>query len=192
MNKAFALFILVLFVAAPARADEFVPYAPEHCEFSIAFPTEPYKTRKCEDGKNDRCYDLVTYTQVYDLSATLSFQVICNPINKAMRAYYDGNVVEATLNAMSRDNNLLRSEASFREAEHYKQGGIVGEGVVNNDPSLYIGQIWIGEKSLLSVEAELIGTTNETADTLFSDILKTVQYKTESKPENSENESDQP
>ena len=47
---------------------------------------------------------------------------------------------------------------------------------VGNMPTIYIAQLWIGKQSAFSVEAELIGDAHDAADTLFSDVLKTIRY----------------
>ena len=40
---------------------------------------------------------------------------------------------------------------------------------------IYIAQLWIGQKSAMTVEAELIGDALSEADQLFSDILRSVR-----------------
>lgn len=152
-------------------------YAPDHCEFEIKFPEEPLSSHRCDDATGKRCYDLVTFTQVYELSSTVSFKVICNPIDKGVHEQYSPAVMEATLKAMTQGKMLKSFDSSVREDAAYKQAGLVGEGRVGRTPTIYIAQLWIGQKSALSVEAELIGDPDDAADKLYSDILKTVRYR---------------
>jgi hypothetical protein len=172
-------------------------YAPEHCEFEIQFPEEPLSSHRCDDSTGKRCYDLVTFTQVYELSATVSFKVICNPIDTGIQEQYSPEVMEATLKAMTEGKMLKSFNSSVREDAAYKQAGLVGEGRVGRTPTIYIAQLWIGQRSALSVEAELIGEADEAADRLYSDILKTIRYrgdgaKTEKKNEEKSTPSQKP
>ncbi len=153
-----------------------VTYSPDVCEFSITFPDAPYTARRCEDEEKERCYDLVSYTQVYELSSTVNFRVICNPVDENLYNDYSAQVMEATLRAMTKNSVVDEYNSDFREEEGYKQAGLAGTGRAGRAPTIYIAQLWIGKQSAFSVEAELIGNAHETADKLFSDILKTVHY----------------
>lgn len=174
-----ALLALLLFpLAAQAQEKEKKEsvYKPEFCEFSVTFPEEPYKTHRCDGEDNKKCYDLVSYTQVFELDATVNFRVICNPVDNKVRETYSGDVMKATLQAMTRDSVVKTFETTFREEKEYKQAGLVGEGNMGRTPTIYIAQLWIGNHSALSVEAELIGENSDPADELFSRILKSVRY----------------
>ncbi len=151
-------------------------YSPDHCEFTIAFPDAPYTARRCEDETKERCFDLVSYTQVYELSSTVNFRVICNPVDKSLYDDYSAQVMEATLRAMTKNSVVDEYNSDFREEDGYKQAGLAGSGKVGAMPTIYIAQLWIGKQSALSIEAELIGEAHDTADKLFSDILKSVRY----------------
>lgn len=171
-------FLMIWPIFNQALAEEPVTYAPEFCEFSITFPEDPYKTRKCDDeAAEKRCYQQISYTRVFDMASTVNVTAICNPVGEDIRKEYSGDVMKATLRAMTRDNVVEAFDLSFREEEGYKQAGLVGEGKMGQTPTLYIAQLWIGEKSAFSLEAELIGAENEVADGLFSEILKSVKYK---------------
>ena len=168
----------LLAMTAQAQKAEPYSYSPTTCEFEITFPEEPYTVRRCEDENNLKtCYDLVSYTKVYQLDATVNFRVICNPIDDSVYDEYSAEVMKLTLKAMTKDSVVEEFESSFREEENYKQAGLVGEGHVGRTPTIYIAQMWMGKKSVLSVEAELIGEPMEGADTLFSDVLKSVRFE---------------
>ena len=189
MLKALLALLLLLPAAALAQNEENTvldkkeplseTYSPDFCEFSVTFPSEPYTSRRCEDETakaKDRCYDLVSYTQVYELSSTVNFRVICNPIGEEVLNAYSPEVMQATLRAMTKNSVVQEFNTSFREEEKYKQAGLVGEGLVGRTPTIYIAQLWIGDKSALSVEAELIGEPMEDADALFRDVLASVGH----------------
>ncbi len=172
-------FLAMTMLPSLAIAEEPVTYSPEHCEFAVDFPEEPSVKQRCEDDSKDRCYDLATYTQVQQLSSTVNFRVICNPSGEDLFSQYSGKVMESTLKAMTKRSVVKTFDTSFREEEGYKQAGLVGEGKVGVTPTIYIAQLWIGHNSILSVEAELIGEADETADTLFGSVLKSVRFVTE-------------
>lgn len=179
---------LLLILAFPAIAqdeaeDTRSTYSPDTCEFTITFPDEPYTSRRCDKEDKDKCYNLVSYTQVYGLDSTVNFRVICNPVDESVYEAYSPEVMEATLRAMTKQSVVETHNSSFREAKgyRYKQAGLVGEGHAGRTPMIYIAQLWIGEKSALSVEAELIGEELNEADRLFGDILKTIGHKGEMK-----------
>ena len=173
---------------SPAHAEEGAAshtYAPDYCEFTITFPEAPYTTRRCDDD-GARCYDQVSYTQVFDMQATVNFRVLCNPVAESVVESYSGEVMEATLRAMTKRSVVETYKTSFREEENYKQAGLVGEGKSGKLATLYIAQLWIGQKSAFSIEAELIGETADAPDELFSDILKSVGVKKEEERERKE------
>ena len=158
------------------KPDPALTYSPDFCEFSVTFPDAPYTSRRCEDEEKTRCYDLVSYTQVYEMSATVNFRIICNPVDPSVYKDYSAEVMQGTLRAMTRQTVTQEINSAFREEDGYKQAGLVGEGRAGRTPMIYIAQLWIGRQSAFSVEAELIGVAHEAADTLFGDILKSVHY----------------
>ena len=182
------LALLLLALSTPALAEENT-YAPDFCEFAITFPDDPYTSRRCDGEDETRCYEQISYTKVFDMESTVNFRVICNPIDESVINSYSGEVMQATLRAMTQRSVVETFDTSFREEEHYKQAGLVGEGKSGKLATLYIAQLWIGKKSAFSVEAELIGNPAAAPDELFSQILKSVKYKeetpkTEETPEN--------
>lgn len=168
--------------AAQAQETKSFEYAPEHCEFKIDFPAQPTIKPTCEDAQKKRCYDLVTFDKVFDMNASVSFKVICSKIDKDVIKTYSGEVMEKTLIAMTDQSVVKTFDTSFREGEGYKQAGLAGEGRIGMTPTIYIAQLWIGNKSAFSVEGDLTGESKE-SEKLFSDILKSARLKSESKPE---------
>jgi hypothetical protein len=185
-NLLAALLVLVstpAFAAPDTTNDEpKVPatYSPPHCEFAVTFPSAPYTSRRCDDeNDSNKCYDLISFTQVYDMESTVNFRVTCNPIDTSVYEYYSAEVMEATLRAMTNRSVVKTFDTSFRTEDGFKQAGLVGEGKSGTLPTIYIAQLWIGRGSAFSVEAEMIGESHEKADILLSEILKSVHYLTD-------------
>ena len=186
---AFAGMTVLWFLPALAE-DTSVTYAPDNCQFSMTFPGEPYITRRCDDENKSKCYDQVSYTQVFDMAATVNFRVICNPIGRDVYENYSAEVMEATLRAMTNKSTIKTYDTSFREDNGYKQAGLVGEGRVGQMGTIFIAQLWIADGSALSVEAELLGDAHDKADTMFSDVLKSIHFVSAADKEKAEKAKD--
>ena len=165
----------MLLLAAPAIAEPYT-YAPDHCDFTITFPEEPYTLRRCEDG-TDECYNLISFTQVYEVKTTVNFRVICNPTDKVLYDQYDEDVMKATVRALTKQSVVDEYQTTFRAEEHYKQASLVGQGRSGKWDTLFIGQLWVGQNSVMSLEAEMIGQPFDAADKLLSEVLKSVRHK---------------
>jgi hypothetical protein len=178
MRLKIFLIALLLPFAAFAADEEAAPvvYAPPECEFSVAFPSEPYKTQRCDEEDKETCYTQISYTKTYDMDSTVNFRVTCNPIGKDVADFYTEEVMKTTLKAMTKRSVVKTFNASFRDEKKYKQAGLVGEGKSGVLPTIYIAQLWIGSRSAFSVEGELIGEAALAPDELFSEVLKSVHY----------------
>lgn len=163
---------------APEPASNPSNYAPDFCEFTVTFPAAPYTSQRCDEA-GKRCYEQISYTQVFDMASTVNFRVICNPVDASVIGNYSAEVMAATLRAMTNRSVVKTFDITQREEKEYKQAGLVGEGQAGKLPTIYIAQLWIGKRSALSVEAELIGEPSEKADRLFSGILKSIGYRPE-------------
>lgn len=155
-------------------------YSPPPCEFTAGFPEEPHITERCDGGESgDECYNQISYTATFGLSATVDVKVICNPIDKGIKDKYDKSVMIKTLEAMSGEAIKNKYDVNYTEDEqgHYKMAGMVGETMVGMSPGIYIAQMWIGEQSAMTVEAQLIGDPIEEGDAMFRDILRSIRYK---------------
>jgi peptidoglycan hydrolase CwlO-like protein len=53
--------------------------------------------------------------------------------------------------------------------------------------TIFVAQLWVGKKSIMAVEAEMMGEQTPEADDLFASILKTIGYD-ESPEEKAERE----
>lgn len=165
---------------APAKeetpTEKGFPYSPDYCEFKTSFPEEPYTLKQCEGGDQTKCFEQLSYTQVFELSATVTFRVVCNPSKPELFKEYSPAVMEAALKGMTREHYVKEIDSNFREGNGYKQAGLVAQGTSGRSDKIYIAQLWIGQQSVMSVEAEMIGEPNDAADALFSTLLEGVQY----------------
>lgn len=158
-------------VAVGAQAQTF----PQTCEFAMDFPSAPTVAEACDD--EDTCYQEYSFTHVFNMQATVNITARCNPVTPAMVDRYTGDVMQATLKAVTKDTVVETFDTFYSEHDTHKLAGLVGEGQSGMLPSLFIAQLWIGKTSALAVEAELIGEPSEKADTMFGDILRSIKVK---------------
>lgn len=171
----FALPLLML-LAAPAQAEPFV-YAPEHCEFTITFPSEPFVGRKCSPDNPQQCHETVSFTKVFDVTASLNLTVACNLAEDKMYDRYSGDVMKTTLIAMAGRGKLDEFETGFNDMKDAKMAYILGYGKKGDQDLIYNGQLWIGQKSVFSLEADIVGEYVDGADAMFAEILQSVKLK---------------
>ncbi len=167
---------LLVFVSSPALAEPFT-YSPEGCEFTITFPSAPYETKKCNPDDPKQCHNVVTFTKVFDLSATLNLSVVCNPAEKDMFERYSGDVMKTTLIAMAGRGKLEEFETGYDEKPGVKMANLLGYGKKSDQDLIYNGQLWIGKKSMFSLEADITGDYVTGADEMFAQILQSVTFK---------------
>lgn len=157
--------------AAAARADGLPPF----CEFTVKFPEAPMISHRCADAAGTDCYTAASFTRVYDLQTSVNVRVSCNPVEPAMVPRYTEEVMKKTLESMARDKPVGQYTLNSSEKEWWKAATLFGEGSKGLLGTLYVAQIWIGKTSILTVEGELSGPENTPADSLFSEILKSIK-----------------
>ncbi len=167
---------LLMLLAAPAQAEPYV-YAPEHCEFTITFPSEPFVGRKCSPDDPKQCHETVSFTKVFDVTASLNLTVACNPAEDKMYDRYSGDVMKTTLIAMAGRGKLDEFETGFNDMKDAKMAYIFGYGKKGDHDLIYNGQLWIGQKSVFSLEADIVGDYVDGADGMFAEILHSVRLK---------------
>lgn len=146
------------------------------CEFEIAFPGEPDTAHRCDPDNPANCSKVLTFTKVYDLNATLTINVTCNPAEDGMYDRYSLDVMKTTLEAMVGKGALENFESDAVEEKGYKQAILVGSGKSGEHDRLYSAQLWIGQSSVFTVEGEILGYGGPEADKLFSDVMTSVAY----------------
>ncbi|MCB9988916.1 MAG: hypothetical protein H6868_06230 [Rhodospirillales bacterium] len=176
MIRFFAVALLLL-LPVSAQAEEFL-YAPDDCEFAIVFPEEPYTAQRCDPENPDKCSKITSYTKVFGMAATVHFNVTCNPVTENMYDRYSGDIMRATLMAMAASNHLEHMETHYNEVDGAKNAILLGAGSTGSSEMIYSTHLWIGKKSVFTVEAELIGDQPpEEAEALFTDILRSINLK---------------
>ncbi len=175
-----ALFLLTINAASAQGKLTGTRYAPDHCDFMAEFPEDPHITKQCENPDDEStCFDLVSYTKVFDLNATVRFELVCNPSTPELYEEFKPAVMENTVRAMTKETIIEAFELNTRETDNYKQTGLLGKARRGVDETLFIAQLWITEKSIMSVEAELIGLQRDDSDALFAQVLQSIGYKSE-------------
>jgi len=182
----------LLMGAHSASADN-LPYKVdiEGCDFEMAFPSEPFTTRRCHPMMQDRCDLMNSFTKVYDLEATINFYYSCKPIEQAQRVNFTQDAVQIMMVSRPGVSNLETYEMTFdSDNENYSRGALLGAGPSPNgqDVMIYMTQIWVSDKSVLSLEGELIGAQHEEADKIFSEILYSMRYKDDADTEETSEE----
>lgn len=174
-NAALALLTL----STPAHAEGEYVYSPNYCDFAATFPEEPRVSKMCEEKDPTACYDLVSYTKVFDMVSTVQIDIICNPSTEKL---YNGLTKEKmieTVKNMTKDTVLHTNDTNARDGDGYREAGLVGLSRMGMDDSIYIAQLWSAKGSLMSVKAQLIGQQLDASDQLFAKILRTIGYKAE-------------
>ncbi len=156
-------------VENPAR------FAPDFCDFEITFPEAPAIAKKCVPG--NQCYDVNSYTMVYDLQTTVDVSVTCNPSTPAAYDKYTQGVMKAALAGMVDERNLSDYDVGFDQQENFKNASLSGTGTTGQSGKIYTAQLWIGKNSVFTVQAELVGTAHPKADEVFRDILASIKTK---------------
>lgn len=165
-----------------------VLYQPEFCEFAITFPGKTYDTQRCNPDNVNQCVQQKSYTQVFDNGSTVNFRASCSKSSKAAYQGYTEKTTKMILKAMTKRSVVQHYNMSYREDVAYKQAGLVGEGQSGKLGLLYLAQIWVGNASIMNVEAELIGEENQDADMMFRDVLRSVAYAPAQKDSSEESE----
>ena len=157
-------------------------YAPDFCDFSVTFPEKPFSSRKCPQGQSrnsGQCFDKVTYTMVYDLATTVDITVSCIPSTPDKYDRYSERVIKTALRGMINRTNISDPTINVRtlEEQQVRQGSVIGAGVGGRQSKIYNAQLWVGQNSVFTIEAQLIGPSHHEADAVFGDILGSIQKK---------------
>ena len=157
--------------------DKSYRFAPDFCDFEVTLPETPVIMKKCIPDSG--CFDVNSYTMVYDLQTTVDISVTCNPSTPEAYERYNEAVMKAALAGMVENKSLSTHEVRFDEMkeEKVKSAALTGTGVTGRQEKIYTAQLWIGPNSVFTIQAELIGGAHEKADKSFSDILSSIKSK---------------
>ena len=154
-----------------------VTVSPDGCDFEVTFPEAPYSSRRCPDGASGKCYDLTRYTMVYDMSTTVDVRFSCNPMTPAQFDQYNEQVTRMALNGMAARSNVRESNTSYTQENDVRRTTLTGSGTTGRQNKIYIAHLWLSPRSILTMEAELVGDEHGTADAVFSEILRSLKVK---------------
>lgn len=166
-----------LFFGTPQALAEPYIFSPEECEFEATLPAAPYVTQRCSAADPTQCHAVTAFTKVFDVTATINVYLTCGKMEEAMFDRYSGDIMRTMLIAMAGQDRLEKYETGFDENGKHKTAVILGEGKTgpNKDPMIYTAQIWVGQRSAFTIEAELIGPEMPEADKIYADILESVK-----------------
>ncbi|OFW87347.1 MAG: hypothetical protein A3B66_08255 [Alphaproteobacteria bacterium RIFCSPHIGHO2_02_FULL_46_13] len=162
-------------LASPAFAAPYT-YGPENCEFQVTFPEKPFIEKKCGQTAND-CTEVATYTKAVGADSSTNFRVSCNPLAASEIQKYTPAIIEETLKQLVKSNNLTPYNSQSSDADGYKSASSIALSERDGKPLIYNGQIWIGKKSMFTVEAEMVGSTNSEVEKTFVGIMKNMYPK---------------
>lgn len=131
--------------------DKSYRFAPDFCDFEVTLPEEPAIMKKCLPD-ND-CFDVSSYTMVYDLQTTVDVSVTCNPSTPDAYENYNQAVMKAALAGMVESKNLSSHEMRFDESkeDNIKSAAITGTGTTGRQEKIYTAQLWIGPNSVFTI-----------------------------------------
>jgi hypothetical protein len=165
----------VIAIASPAFAAPYT-YGPDNCEFQITFPEKPFIEKKCGQSVTD-CAEVATYTKAVGTDSSTNFRVSCNPLSAAEVEKYTTDIIQETLNQLVKSNNLTPYNSQTSDKDGYKSASTISLSERDGKPLIYNGQIWIGKKSMFTVEAEMLGSKNEDVEKAFVSIMRNTYPK---------------
>ena len=151
-------------------------YKPDYCDFYAKFPSEPTRSHRCELENPDRCYDLVSYTKVFEMTSTVKAEIVCNPLPEGAFEKYTPEIMKETVLSMAQGEVVQGYEPNVQESANFKQAGMVGRGRAGMGDTIFVAQLWVGRHSIMAVQAEMMGTPVEEAESHFADLLRSIGY----------------
>lgn len=173
--KQFFLFCSAIALCTPALAAPFT-YGPDNCEFQITFPEKPFIEKKCGQNVAD-CVEVVTFTKAVGAESSTHFRVTCNPLAPADIEKYTPEIIAETLNQLVKSNNLIPYTSQAADENGYKSATTVSLAERDGKTVIYNGQIWIGKKSMFTIEAEMLGPRSDEVEKTFVDIMRNTYPK---------------
>lgn len=169
------LLIPLLLLSSPALAESFT-YGPEDCEFQITFPEKPFIEKKCGQKVND-CSVVTTYTKAVGTSASTHFRATCLPLKTDEADKYTPALIEETLRKLVQSNDLIVYDLQNSNHDSYRSSSAISISQRNEKPLVYNAQIWVGKKSIFTIEGEMVGDSNDVIQETFATILRNTYAK---------------
>lgn len=189
---AYIVIFLSLLITSPyALAQEPYVYHPGGCDFEATFPKKPDLKRRCPSDPDQDCFQVAQFTKIFAANAMVNVEVSCTPVSQDMLTKYDQEVMTNVLKGLLRQQNLKSMpEAVYNETDFAR---IVAASAVKRSgftDKIYVAQLWAGDQSIMTLEAEAGGVENKQADQLFANILRSIQLH-EQVPQKEPNGQDQ-
>jgi len=153
-----------------------VIYSPDHCDFEVTFPEQPFEAKRCPEG-SAKCYNITNYTMVYNLKTTVDVSATCVPSPPHNFKRYNERVIQTVLNGMTTKEQIEDASINITDEGAYRVGTLLGTGTYGKQGRIYNAQIWVGQNSVMTIEAKLVGRTHHEADAVYSEILKSIKRK---------------
>lgn len=165
----------------PAIAADYT-FAPNGCEFSMNFPEQPTSAERCDPAAPTQCTHSSVFVKVYGMDSSMRITATCSPAEDDMLKRYSGDVMRFTLESMAK-GNAKTYETGFNDLGTAKQAILLGSTPNDHDgEDVYMAQLWIGEKSVLTVEGVLTGVQTPDSDSTFTGIMKSIKRATAEAP----------
>jgi hypothetical protein len=169
------LILPLLLLSSPALAEPFT-FGPDDCEFQTTFPEKPFIEKKCSQNSAD-CTVVTTFTKAVGTSASTNFRVTCNPLDANEAEKYTPKIIEETLKKLVQSNNLIIYDIQSSKNDTYKSASAISVSQRDEKALVYNAQIWVGKKSIFTIEGEMIGDGNEVIQETFANILRNTYAK---------------
>jgi hypothetical protein len=169
------LILPLLLLSSPALAEPFT-FGPDDCEFQTTFPEKPFIEKKCSQNSAD-CTVVTTFTKAVGTSASTNFRVTCNPLDANEAGKYTPKIIEETLKKLVQSNNLIIYDIQSSKNDTYKSASAISVSQRDEKALVYNAQIWVGKKSIFTIEGEMIGDGNEVIQETFANILRNTYAK---------------
>lgn len=167
--------------AVPAIAADYT-FAPKGCEFAMTFPEQPTSAERCDPAAPTQCTHSSVFVKVYGMDSSMRVTATCSPAEDNMLKRYSGDVMRFTLESMAK-GNAKTYETGFNDLGTAKQAILLGSTPNDHDgEDVYMAQLWIGEKSVLTVEGVLTGVQTPDSDSTFTGIMKSIHAATAKAP----------
>ena len=179
--------VFAFLLSLPASAADFV-YAPQNCEFKVTYPEHPSIAEACNPEDPKDCYEVSNFIQVLAADSSVRINSTCNNAEPGMLERYSGDVMQYTLGTMAKQQ-VDEYETGFNDHGIAKQAVVLGnKKQPDGSEGVYMAQLWIGKKSVFTIEGQITGTASAEADAIFSAIFKSIRHESwETKPEAVEN-----
>ena len=169
------LIIPLFLLSTPALAAPFT-FGPEDCEFQITFPEKPFTEKKCGGNPTD-CTVVTTFTKAMGTTASTNFRVTCNPLDASEAEKYTPKIIEETLKKLVQSNNLIVYDLQSSKNDSYKSASAISISQRDEKALVYNAQIWVGQKSIFTIEGEMVGESNDAIQETFANILRNTYAK---------------